>query len=128
MGVEAVIAMMVAALAFMMGYVAYYGRQHRLTGGRFELQSHRGGVSCAMWLMALTIVLLETGLPHPPLGQRSALFWVHLPLAASFLLLFLALRFRYTGLRTRRHRNLAYACLTLFVLALATGSVLLAGK
>jgi hypothetical protein len=59
---------------------------------------------------------------------RGSLFWVHLPLAAAFFLLFLALRFRFTGLRApRAHRALAYACLALYGGALGTGVALILG-
>lgn len=115
----------VAALVVMLTYTVYYGRQTRHTGRRaFELSSHRDGSTLVLWLMIITIAVLEALIYQHPQPVRSALFWVHLPLAISFLSLFLALRFRYTGLRSKAHGRLAYLCAALFVATLGTGGIL----
>jgi hypothetical protein len=115
----------VVPLVFMIGYVVYYGRAYRTSKGTPALGAHRGGINCVMWLMALSIGLIEMGLRTGAPGPYPALFWIHLPLAVAFLLLFLAIRVRFNGHRSASHGVLAYACVALFGATLLTGGIML---
>jgi hypothetical protein len=120
------IAYVVIPLVFMLGYTVWHARKYRTVGDTLALEHHRGGTTCVMWLVLLTTVLIELMmLAQPAVGTRSALFWVHLPLAIIFVALFGLLRFKITGLASKVHRPLAYACLAAFAGALITGGILL---
>ena len=119
-----VVLMLAAALTYMVGYVAYYGRQTRLTGDALMLAHHRGGTNCAMLIALIVVTAIET-LLYQRLAGRSPLLWAHLPLAVTFAGLFLLMRFRFDGLRSKAHRYLAYACLAAYAGALTTGGMLL---
>jgi hypothetical protein len=70
--------------------------------------------------------MLEIMLRIPFLHARPVPVWlevVHLPFAVSFFTLFLALKFRYTGLKSPRvHAWLTYVVGLCLVVALVTGA------
>lgn len=118
------ILVVVAALTFMLGYLAYYGRQARRTRDLTVIARHHAATNCVMWLALIAIVLIEVLVQQFP-SIRTALFWVHLSFAVTFAGLFLAMRFRFDGMHSRVHRHLAYGCLSAYAATLITGGVIL---
>jgi hypothetical protein len=118
------IALAVAALTYMVGYVAYHGRKAHVTRDLTIIAHHRGATNCVMWIALIAIVLIELLVRQLPPG-RPGILWVHLPLAATFAGLFLLMRFRFDGMRSAAHRYLAYACIAAYAGALVTGTIML---
>ncbi len=122
--IKSSIVMLVALLTGMLAYVAYYGRQARLTyQNPIMIALHRGGTNWVMALAVLAIVLIEVLVYQLP-SKKTPLLWAHLPFAITFAGLFLLMRFRFDGLRSGAHRTLAYLCLAAYAGALCTGMLL----
>ena len=118
------IAILAAALTVALGYTAYQGRRARLTRDLTVIAHHYSGTNWVMGLVFVAIVLIEVLIHRLP-GIRPPLLWAHLPFAVLFAVLFLTMRFWFTGMRSSLHRHLAYACLAAYAGALVTGGITL---
>jgi hypothetical protein len=115
------VALMTVLLTCMLLYVAYHGRRARTSNREpTKVLLHRGGAAGTTYVVLVTIVLIEILVRQSPVA-RSPLLWIHLPLAFTFATLFMLMRWRFDGLRSKIHRPLAYACLVTYAGALFTG-------
>lgn len=104
-------------------YLVFCGIRCRQTKLLY-LGRHHAAARATLWALALGVILIETAVWLKPIDHRSALLWVHLPLAVSFVVLLLLLQFRFHGLRSRLHGPLAYVCTAVFAGMLGTGTAL----
>ncbi len=103
----------------------------RVTGGEGTLEyqraldDKRSKWSCLTANLLLALFVVEVLVRSRLAGRYSPLFFVHLPAAAAFLVLVLALRF-LPGHRSRRfHRAAGWTALALFLFAFVTGGIML---
>jgi hypothetical protein len=106
-------------------YVVYQGWAYRTTKDSLQLEHHRDATNFALWYTVLGIVLIRISTQLSVPAPYPAIFWVHLPLAATFFVLLLVLRFWLTGLRSTHHRLLGRLCAAFFAGTLGTGAVLI---
>ena len=107
--------------------LARSGRRYAKSHDSFEqFQSHRNYAHRVFWLALTAVVATEEFVRLNGGVQNWRLFFVHLSFAFPFLVSLTLLRFWVTGVKdARKHKRLAYFCLSQFVGTLVTGIILI---
>lgn len=111
-------------------YLSFVAPRH-LPGSVYGivLRKHRTYTTAVFWILIVAVVVIEFGVQKFHIMDTGAipyLFYVHLPLAAVFLLCMVCAKFWLTGSYSAVwHRRTVYAGLCTGVGSVGTGSVLL---
>lgn len=119
----------VAAIVVATAHVAYNGLRLGATlPYRYDpqvLQTHQDGARGLMWLMGTFIITIEFAI-HTYHLNYGALFWWHLPFAATWGVVFLAMTLHLNGKRYPvLHRRLAYLGLGCAAVASTLGTIMI---